>query len=307
MHEVETMFSAREVPWHGLGVVTPDVLTASDAIVAAGLDWTVEKRPIFKKDGEVYVEIPNKFALERSSDKVDLAVISDVYKPFQNKQAFTFMDNLVDSGDAKYETAGSLRGGRVIFVTMEVPVDLNVAGEDAHNMYLLLRTTHDGSGRISCYVVVTRVVCMNTLTWAINGAKHSWGVTHTADVEGKVSEAREALGLSFKYSEAFKKEADRLTEIKVTDDEIIRFLEAEMPIKPKRDAEIEAILENYRGSETVGNFRGTAWGFINGLTEYTEHVKANRSDQAMFTRVIDGPDAKMRTNLKNKLLARAAS
>jgi phage/plasmid-like protein (TIGR03299 family) len=309
-HEVESMFSARETPWHRLGIVTPDVLTAKDAIVTAGLDWEVEKHPIFRKkvevneDGatETYTEIPDRFALERNIDGQLMSIVSDVYKPFQNGQAFDFMDYLVDSGEAKYETAGSLRHGRVVFITMETPREILVGGKDAHKTYLLLRTTHDGSGRISVYVVTVRVVCMNTLTWAINGAKHSWGVTHTADVSTKVAQAREALGLTFKYDEAFKIEAESLLKVKVTDDEIIAFLEKQLQERPSKEDEIAAVMANYRDSETVGDFRGTGWGALNGVSEYYEHVKDNKSGEALFSRVLDGQQAKLRSAMKGALL-----
>lgn len=304
-HEVETMVSAREVPWHGLGTVLPNVFTAEEGIVAGGLDWTVEKQEIFRKRGDLYVPVPNRFALVRDVDDKELSIVSDVYRPFQNRQAFSFMDNLVDSGDAKYETAGSLRGGRVIFISMEVPQHIQVEGGDEIKMYLLLRTTHDGSGRISAYVVMVRVVCMNTLTWAIAGAKHKWGVTHTADVEGKVSEARDALGMSFKYSEKFVEQANTLVDVQVTDDDIVALLEGTLANKPRRDDTIESIMENYRGSDTVGDYRGTGWGFINGLTEWQEHVKKNESAEALFTRTLDGENFKIRDAIKSKLLARA--
>jgi high frequency lysogenization protein len=50
---VETLFyessetNGRFVPWHKLGQPVPDALTSEDAIVAAGLDWNVDKKPIF--------------------------------------------------------------------------------------------------------------------------------------------------------------------------------------------------------------------------------------------------------------------
>jgi phage/plasmid-like protein (TIGR03299 family) len=314
--EVETMFSARETPWHRLGVVTPDVLTAKDAIVAGGLDWTVDKYPVLDHKYEQneqgiwlatdeIVESDDRFFLKRSKDMQNMAIVSDVYKPFQNVQAFEFMDFLVDSGEAKYETALSLRGGRVVALTMETPSDILIGGSDPVKTYLLLRTTHDGSGRISVYVVTVRVVCMNTLTWAIAGARHSFGFTHTADVAGKVQQARESLQLTFKYSEAFQTEADELLDIKVTDDEIVALLEGALPVRPTKDAEIERVMENVRGSDTIADFRGTAWGALNGISEFYEHVKDNRSGEALFGRVIDGSQAKLRTNLKGQLLAKA--
>lgn len=309
-HEVETMFSARETPWHRLGVVTPDALTASEAIVAAGLDWSVVKEPVMGRrllhdaDGLGYLtyDVPNRFNLVRDTDQRVMSIVSDVYRPFQNRDAFSFMDMLVDSGDAKYETAGSLRHGNVIFVTMEVPMDVRIGGEE-HRGYLLLRNTHDGSGRISVYVVMVRVVCMNTLTYAIGGASHQWGVTHTADVQGKIQEARETLGLTFEYSQAFADEANRLLDVKVTTETATTLLESVMPAKTKREEEIDAILANLATSDTIPDeMRNTGWGLLNAVTEYREHGKQNRSGEALLTRTLDGPDAKLRANLSRRLL-----
>jgi phage/plasmid-like protein (TIGR03299 family) len=310
MHEVETMFSAREVPWHGLGTITLDVLTATDAIVAAGLDWDVVKEPAFgrrlvhNEDGMGYLTypVPNRFNLVRDTDKRFMSTVSDIYKPFQNRDAFSFMDNLVDSGEAKYETAGSLRNGNVIFITMHVPHEIQVGGQDRHEMYILLRNTHDGSGRISVYVVMVRVVCMNTLTFAINGAQHTWGVTHTSDVKGKITEARETLGLSFKYADKFKIEAEKLMAVTVTDDQIIALLESTMPDRSTREKEIEAIIANHAESDTIDGYRNTGWGVLNAVSEFQEHVKENRSEEALFTRLLAGPDAKLRNNLRTKIL-----
>lgn len=313
---IESGVFVREVPWHRIGVVTPDVLTAADAIKLGQLDWTVEKQPIAmkapvldrdgKETGEYkYTDIENRFALTRDSDGQVMSIVSDVYKPFQNVEAFSFMDNLVESGDAKYETALSLRGGRVVALTMHVPMDILVNGEDKHEAYLLLRTTHDGSGRIGVYVVITRVVCMNTLTIAIRGASHSFGFTHTADVAGKVKEAQDSLGLTYKYADAFKKTADTLTGISVTDDEIVKFLESAMPVRAKRDDVIEGIVETFRSSDNIANYRNTAWGALNAMSEYKEHVKKNKSGEALLTRLLDGEDAKLRASFTDRMLARA--
>jgi phage/plasmid-like protein (TIGR03299 family) len=313
-HEVETMFSGNRItPWHGLGNVVDGVLTAEDAIEAGGLDWTVSLRDIFRQkhlitdDGvEVtYEKIADRFELTRDSDETPFAILSDKYKPFQNRQAFSFMDTLVASGAAKYETAGSLKGGRVVFMTMETPDYITLPGGDKIKTYLLLRTTHDGTGRIMVYVVTVRVVCWNTLTWGIGGALHKWGVTHTSDVKSKVEEARKTLGLTIDYEKAFEAEARELLDIRVTDDQIVRFLKEELEDKPQRDAEIEKILINVNSSPTIAGYEGTGWGALNGVTEYFEHLKQNRSRDAHFTRMFDGPQYKLRTDLANSLLALA--
>ena len=118
---VETMFSAVETPWHKLGVVTPDVLTAQEAITTAGLDWLVDLKPIYFTDQVQEMQnVADKFAVVRQTDDKCYGVVGNRYTPVQNLDAFNFMDNLVDSGDAKYETAGSLNGGATNLYTNEI-------------------------------------------------------------------------------------------------------------------------------------------------------------------------------------------
>ena len=38
---VETMFSVRETPWHGLGRIVMDAPASREALELAGLDWQV--------------------------------------------------------------------------------------------------------------------------------------------------------------------------------------------------------------------------------------------------------------------------
>ncbi len=314
-HEVETMFSWRETPWHGLGNVLHGAPpTAAQAIVAGGLDWTVSLREIFRKvirQGEfgqtftTFEVIKDRFELTRDSDGTPLAILSDKYRPFQNRDAFAFMDSLVASGAAVYETAGSLKGGRVVFVTMKLPNYITLPGGDKIETYLLLRTTHDGTGRIMVYVVNIRVVCMNTLTWAIEGARHKWGVTHTSDVQAKVAQAQQALGFTIDYEEAFRQEAAAMMDIRVTDDQIVAFLKKEIDDRPKKLELIDKMIFNVRNSPTVGDYAGTAWGAFNGVTELLEHGLEHRSAQAQFIRTFEGDHFKIRSSLRSHLLSLA--
>ena len=115
--EVETMFSARKPAWHGLGVMTPDALTSSDAIIKAGLDWTVSTKELETIDG---IDVPNYFATVRDTDSSVLGVVGNRYTPIQNLECFDFLDTVVDDSDAKYETAGSLYEGRVVWLLLNL-------------------------------------------------------------------------------------------------------------------------------------------------------------------------------------------
>ena len=115
---VETMFSVRQIPWHGLGTIVEEAPTSADALHLAGLDWEVVQNPVFTGDG---FEIPNYKANVRNSDNSVLGIVTDRYKIVQNSEAFAFTDSIIDSGEVLYETAGSLRNGKTIWLLARMP------------------------------------------------------------------------------------------------------------------------------------------------------------------------------------------
>ena len=109
---VETMFSVRETPWHGLGRIVMDAPASREALELAGLDWQVESRNIYSGNSAV---IPGYRANVRSTDNAVLGVVSDRYRIVQNEEAFQFTDDLLGEG-VTYETAGSLQGGKKVWI-----------------------------------------------------------------------------------------------------------------------------------------------------------------------------------------------
>ena len=126
-HEIETMFSARIPAWHKLGTVTEGALNSADAIVQAGLDWTVSTRGLMAyetgnltTDFQSLVEVPDYYATVRDTDDSVLGVVGRRYTPIQNLECFNFMDTVVDDSDAYYETASSLYGGKVVWMLLNL-------------------------------------------------------------------------------------------------------------------------------------------------------------------------------------------
>ncbi len=277
---VETMayVEDRGTPWHGLGTPVPGLMTAAEALVAAELDWDVEFQTVQAGNGRLF---PNKRATVRASDGAPLGIVGDRYQIIQNRDAFAFADNLVDSGEAKYETAGSLHGGKRVFLSMELGhLDINVKGDDSDTkMFLMLTNSHDSATAAEGVITPIRTVCQNTLNLALSTAKASFKIRHTGDITAKLLQAREALGISFKYAEDFGKLAQRLALKKVTDAQVLDILQnAVFPIdvetaSEERLAEHASTLamENYLQSENLDPIRGTAWGALNGIAEFVDY------------------------------------
>ncbi len=108
--EVESMFYEREKPWHGLGTEVAEALSSEEAIIEAGLNWSVLQESVFTAMGE---KIPGYKVNIRDTDNKVLGVVTSKYKIVQNREAFSFTDKLLGKG-VRYETAGSLMGGRKI-------------------------------------------------------------------------------------------------------------------------------------------------------------------------------------------------
>lgn len=208
---VETMFSVREKPWHGLGTIVAEAPTSADAIRLAGLDWLVVQEPVytnFNKPVEGYR------ANVRSSDRKVLGVVSDRYRVVQNADAFSFTDELLGKG-VRYETAGSLQEGRKVWLLASLPREYIIAGERI-SPYLVFSNTHDGSGSVKVAVTPVRVVCNNTLNLALGTAKRSFSMVHTGNIRDKIQEARDTLFLAEEYMECLGTEFERLRRQKVT-------------------------------------------------------------------------------------------
>lgn len=292
------------VPWHGLGNGVHGLQTSRECLVNGGLDWEVIKEQI-KRNNE---PVPGAFFNVRSTDDKVLGIVGKDYKPVQNLEAFEFFDLLVDSGDAKYDTAGSLSGGKRIWLTAQVGEDFQVAGQDLHRVYVALLNSHDGSKSLSMITTLVRIVCANTETMAIRGAKTSWTMTHRQTLQGKVAEARDALQLTHKYRDAFDEEMKRMLDIEVTND---KFREIVKDILPKQKRQLEknvtSLTNIFENSPTIkdAGLANTGMGAFNAMTEWLTWGREVRSQEARMQNSMWGFGAQQRHKMHTRIMALA--
>ena len=221
---VENMVYTREKPWHGLGTKVEEAPTSADALRLAGLDWNVEQKNIQLCGGS---KVPGYKANVRSTDGKVLGVVSDRYRIVQNADAFEFTDSII-GGDVRYETAGSLNGGKKIWLLAKLP-ETEIVG-DKTEPYLCFSNTHDGSGAVRVCMTPIRVVCNNTLNLALDSAKRAWSVRHTGSLQSKMHEARTCLRMANTYMGALAEKADRMANTAITRDQLNRILDELFPV-----------------------------------------------------------------------------
>lgn len=275
---VETMFYVRETPWHGLGTEIREAPASADALIAAGLDWIVEQRDVYSEDGSL---IPGYKVNIRSTDQAALGIVSDHYKVVQNKDAFQFTDDLLGEG-VTYETAGSLQGGKKVWMLARIPQRYIIAGDEI-TPYMVMMNSHDGSSGIKVAMTPIRVVCQNTLNLALNTAKRIWAAKHTENVMNRVCEARDTLLQAETYMAELGRGIDELSKIKLSDRKILEMMQELFPVsedinemqKKNNLRLLEDLKQRYWDAPDLSHVGKNGYRFINAVSDFATHKLAN--------------------------------
>ena len=292
---VETMYSTREKPWHGLGTVVREAPTSENALRLAGLDWNVVQEAIYTPCRE---KIEGFKANVRDTDRKVLGVVSDRYKVVQNVEAFSFTDELLGHG-VRYETAGSLSGGRRVWLLARLPREYIIAGERI-SPYLVFSNTHDGSGSVKVAVTPVRVVCNNTLNLALETAQRSFSMVHTGNISDKITEARDTLFKAESYMDRLGAEFEQLHQQKVTDAEVQKYIEILIPMESNatrtQEKNVNRLRENlamrYYDAPDLQTVGKNAYRFLNAVSDFATHAEPLRRtanyNENLFSKTVDG-------------------
>jgi phage/plasmid-like protein (TIGR03299 family) len=292
---VESMFYVRETPWHGLGTKVLTAPSSNEALRLAGLNWQVLQEPIYTETEE---RIEGYKANVRDSDRRVLGVVTDRYKVIQNEEAFSFTDELLGEG-VRYETAGSLLGGRKVWLLARLPHEYIIGGERI-SPYLVFSNTHDGSGAVRIALTPIRVVCCNTLNLALATAKRSWSMNHTGDIRGKLKEAEDTLFLASAYMDALGREFEILQKKTLTDKAVMEYIEILLPSEdgstPQQTRNMKRLQEDlkmrYFDAPDLKGVGKNAYRFINAVSDFATHAKPLRRSanykENLFAKTIEG-------------------
>ena len=292
---IETMFYVREKPWHGLGTEVKEAPTSADALVYAGLDWTVDQKNVYAEDGTL---ISGYKVNIRSTDNAVLGIVSDRYRVVQNEDAFQFTDDLLGAG-VTYETAGALQGGRKVWMLARMPQRYIIAGDEIAP-YLVVMSSHDGSSGVKVAMTPIRVVCQNTLNLALGSAKRVWTTKHTENVMSRVHEARETLMLAETYMGELGRGIDELSKIRLTDRKAMDLMQEFFPVtNDVPDVQrrnnlrlLEDMKLRYWEAPDLSNVGRNGYRFVNAVSDFATHAdpirRTKNYDENLFMRTVEG-------------------
>lgn len=323
---------AQELAWHKVGTVFNGLMTSDECAAACeALRRTVSKVQLKLPSG---ADAKGMFAIVYDDAQDDaMGYVGSDYKVAQISECFGLMDGVVGEKLAMYESAGALKGGRIVFMSVRIPGEYRVGNtDDVVQPYTMLTTSH-GLGAIKILPTSVRPVCANTHNIAIKGAGRGsvLSIRHTGNIKNKLDEIRTKLGVVTKGFEKHMEKVNVLAGVewneaqagsyfeglyptnvdkllKGRDEEFVSDLlreKAEREAK-RNEAVVKQLWENFGAEQNnIPGIEGTPWAAYNSVSQYIDHQKTARGkdddardEQRMFNTVL-GDGAKVKANAFN--------
>ncbi|MFI9558850.1 DUF932 domain-containing protein [Nonomuraea endophytica] len=310
--------------WHQLGQIIPGGISDIDQVLRLGhIGFEVEKREVrysFMTEQENTPSLrsfPDQYVTVRTDSGAPLGVVGSKYEVIQNRALFEFLQDLVAQEQVVWESAGALRGGRRVFVSMRLPETVAVDADGINDEiipFVAMINSHDGSSYAQALVTPWRPVCANTERFAIRDAHSRWTVRHTSSAMDRIHEARRTLGLTVKYYEQWAQEETVLARTNLSIGAFHKVVDALWPVEAdatvrtrnfadRRTAELTQIFK--QEAKRVGR---TAYAAERAITDYLDHIAPRRPGKTMTeeiaraTALLEGTDDEIKNKAHKRLM-----
>lgn len=313
-HLVENMAYVGETPWHGLGNQLAPRQPLETWAIQAGMNFKILETPVrylSESAGNLgsIMTFPEQKVLYRSDTKAALSVVSSRYQVVQPREILEFYRDLTEVSGFELETAGVLKEGRKVWALARTGQSSVLKGNDTVNGYLLLATACDGTLATTAQFTSIRVVCNNTLAVALANGTAAVKVPHSTAFDPQA--VKEQLGVSVSSWDAFMYRMRVLSERKIKSHEAMNyflrvFTDLESPrasTLPNERAikKVQELFDGHGHGAELASAKGTAWGLLNAVTEYVDHLRRARSQDYRLDSAWFGQGS----NIKRKALEEA--
>lgn len=264
--------------------------SVQEALEKSGMDWLVEQETLINP--RTGVQTPYKLNLRNDTNDV-LGIVGSKYTPVQNIEAFNFLDELTPLG-ITFERVGMTDKGNRMWMCVKLN-EAKILGDQVDS-YVILTNSHDGSGSLKVTTTPMRLACHNCLSWVFK--RHSaraQSLRHSPNVQGKMKEAQEVMGIASQYMAALEAEAEELSKIKVAPKDFAILSEQLFPITEEdtlrtidKQEQARYFLKQAYNEDDLGNHRGTGYGVMNAIADYEQHRASMRNPEKALIGVLDG-------------------
>ena len=286
---LEAVDNSERRAWYETQGVTLDNVTSLDvALKLSGLDFEVEKKPVYfnstfgmtneagKNLPPKFTKIEGQFTTVRTDTMQPFGVVTDAYEILQNRDAFDFLDSLVVEG-AKFETAGFFKkNGAASYITMSTE-PMTILG-DEFDPFMMISNGHDGGSAIKVALTPIRAYCRNSAILALKKATSIVTIHHSRKMYDRLVAAKEVLTANTNYLEELKIVAEKLATTPFSEEAFEAL--AKKLFNPKEEqseiiqirniVQFEKLMKAYK-EDDLQNFNGTAWKALQAVSDFESH------------------------------------
>jgi phage/plasmid-like protein (TIGR03299 family) len=209
-------------------------------------------------------------------------------------------------------TAGSLKGGQMVWALAKVSESFDLFGGDEVESYLLFSNPHQYGKAIDVRFTPIRVVCNNTLTLSLDqNAQRSVKVGHRTEFDADM--VKESLGIAHEKLATYKEMAEFLGKKRYSADALIEYYNTVFPRTADKRVQGQAlsidtlsrnaklahdVLETQPGAEFA---EGSWWQAFNSVTYITDHVQGRNADNRLYSSWFGGNQVRKRDALKTAI------
>lgn len=284
--------------------------TSEELISKSGLNFEVVKvRNIAKytPEGKATLELETDSYSTVRTDTMQVlgSTLGSVYDVIQNKQAFKFIDDLVENAGLIYKRAFCTNRGANVYIMGELPktIILSNVSNDIIKILFNASFSHDGTKALTLSILPYRLICSNGLVGIDKQLSKSVNIRHTPSAHEKLGvESITALKLIDTSINNLEMRIDGLRSIPVNDKEMV-FLLAKTMLDDMEyfiDGEGDFGFSNKISTRKLNIFRAvvdsvvagvgqelpsinnTLFGVFNGVSYYLNNIKNYSSEEQRF-------------------------
>lgn len=251
----------------------------------------------------VHVPAEGHQAIVRDDTWAVLATPTDSYKLIQHHQMGELLEAYTAAwttagAQVKFETAGSIRGGAMVWALVWLDEPYTIPGDDSPTYpFAALLNSHDGSAACKLLPTQVRIVCWNTWRAAeAEGDRHGHQVVlrHSGNVTERFEQAKAGLASMRDEAKEWEMLATDLAGININDAVVTTFLDEFIPVpegasERTRNARLERQATFRRmltDSPTLAPLPMSAYKLVQGAGEYLDHVRPFRSQDTYLARTM---------------------
>lgn len=265
--------------------------------------FSVIDTPVYVMTQGGVMEVPGKRAWLREDTNDVFGIHSATYNGHSYSEWLLKHVMALVGGSADVANIGLLNKGAVAFVQIEMPESVTADGGVSIRPFILATTSFDATIATTYKTGFTNVVCDNTYAAFMSERTETYRVKHTRNSTFNVTDAATALNTLNLIADNTVAEVNRLMAIDVSDKAWSQFVSAHAPTTDGKGVDLspraityaenkrEALSGLYRTDIRVAPWAGTAWGVLQAVNTYNQHLAivrgADRAERSMLRAVKD--------------------